>query len=425
MRIAQLKLRNIGPIEEQTFDFQRSENLDVAEIHILTGPNGSGKSTILYALASIFSRTPAKTDIRTRLYRDDCKISISLENPTAEVTLEGDGNGGLSAQSGYAQKIQEYVNFISGNRHMQVQSTELDFAVFGYSGMRSLVQTQIQSIQELTIHPLQNVLDFQRPVDSAQLLQWIANTKAKIAFANQDGLQEQADNYEASVGRIESAVSKIIDKKVRFSFEYEPLSVGIEIDGQQLQFDMLPDGLKSIISWIADLLMRLERLKWVDSIPVLDRSFILLLDEIEIHLHPAWQRKILPVVQELFSNAQIFAVTHSPFVVGSIDDALVYKLAVENGKSHLASVEEAMAGSSYPTVLDEIFGIDEYFDVDTEEDFEKFYDLKQSILSGNDTTIDELLQISRKLLDKTVETRDIVGRELRQIQRITGKEITL
>lgn len=117
-----------------------------------------------------------------------------------------------------------------------------------------------------------------------------------------------------------------------------------------MEFDVLPDGLKSIISWIADMLMRLDQLKWVNQTDVLDRNFILFLDEIEIHLHPAWQRKILPVVQKLFTNAQIFIATHSPFVVASVSDAWVYKFVVKDGKSTLAAVEESMAGSSYPTV---------------------------------------------------------------------------
>ncbi|MBK7937436.1 MAG: ATP-binding protein [Lewinellaceae bacterium] len=52
--------------------------------------------------------------------------------------------------------------------------------------------------------------------------------------------------------------------------------------------------------------------KWENDTPVFERNFILFLDEIEVHLHPAWQRKILPAVQKLFPNAQIFISTHSP-----------------------------------------------------------------------------------------------------------------
>lgn len=63
--------------------------------------------------------------------------------------------------------------------------------------------------------------------------------------------------------------------------------------GKSIEFDVLPDGLKSIISWVADLLMRMDRIEWVDDRDVFEREFILLLDEVDIHLHPSWQRKIL------------------------------------------------------------------------------------------------------------------------------------
>ncbi|MCK5522118.1 MAG: AAA family ATPase [Thiomargarita sp.] len=97
-----------------------------------------------------------------------------------------------------------------------------------------------------------------------------------------------------------------------------------------LEFEVLPDGLKSIISWLSDLFMRMDRIPWLDDCRILERRFILFLDEIEIHLHPIWQRKILPVIQKLFPNAQIFVSSHSPFIVASVSDAYVYKFRLEN-----------------------------------------------------------------------------------------------
>jgi hypothetical protein len=52
--------------------------------------------------------------------------------------------------------------------------------------------------------------------------------------------------------------------------------------------------------------MRLDRIPWHNNTPVLQRQFLLLLDEIDIHLHPAWQRKVLPLVQRP-SAAKSFA----------------------------------------------------------------------------------------------------------------------
>lgn len=420
MRIARLELDNIGVFEHQIIEFREKTAPDKAEIHILTGVNGSGKSTILYALAGVFQMS-RQLDNRFR-YRDKrSQFRILFSNGISdEVLISGD-----QRQSVTTQQVNSYQANFQARDHLYIQQKEFDFAAFAYSGSRSLLSVKLGAIQESEINPLQSSLDFQGSVNPIQLVQWIANTKAKIAFAQQEDNLQLADRYKQALNRIENAITEIVGYPVTFVFRYDPLAVTIKVRDQEMEFDVLPDGLKSIISWIADLLMRLDQLKWVNQIDVLDRNFILFLDEIEIHLHPAWQRKILPVVQKLFKNAQIFIATHSPFVVASVSDAWIYKFVVQDGTSTLAAVEESMAGSSYPTVLDEIFGISEYFDVETEQAFTRFYAKKDSFLRGNGTTLPELLTVARQLSERGPEVKDIVGRELRQLERITGQPIAL
>lgn len=423
MRIARLELNNIGVFEHQEIEFREKTAPDKAEIHILTGVNGCGKSTILYALAGIIQPSPM---LQSRfLYNDNqSRLQVLFANGTTdEAVISANGKQGVTHLK-IIQWLNAYQTRFSVPARSYIQQQEFDFAAFAYSGSRSLTSVKISAIQELDIDPLRNSLDFQGSMDPILLAHWIANTKAKIAFAQQENNLQLADRYRQSLSRIEDAVAKIIGEPVAFVFRYEPLAVTIKVADREMEFDILPDGLKSIISWISDLLMRLDQLKWVNQTEVLDRNFILFLDEIEIHLHPAWQRKILPVVQKLFKNAQIFIATHSPFVVASVSDAWVYKFAVRDGKSSLVAVEESMAGSSYPTVLDEIFGIAEYFDVETEKEFAQFYAMKDSFLRRNGTTLPELVIIANRLAERGPEVKEIVGRELRQLERITGQRIT-
>jgi predicted ATP-binding protein involved in virulence len=301
----------------------------------------------------------------------------------------------------------------------------LDFAIFGYSGTRTLFSSPIDSIKEITTNPLYHALNFGKSVNSDLIVQWIANTKARIAFAIQDGNKQLAQKYEESIYRIEQAISEIVAYDVHFSFNYDSMNVTIKINNENLEIDILPDGLKSIISWITDLFIRMERIPWTDDNTILDKHFILLLDEIEIHLHPSWQRKILPVVQSLFKNAQIFIATHSPFVISSISDAWIYKFALENGVSHLSEIVPSKAGFSYPSVLDDVFDIDEYFDVDTENSFHQFYQIKSEILSGKSDNAQTFKALCKQLFQKSIELQDIVGREIRQMERITGKAFIL
>ncbi len=84
-----------------------------------------------------------------------------------------------------------------------------------------------------------------------------------------------------------------------------------------------------------------------------------------------------------------------------------------------------MAGRSYTTVIDEIFGIEEYFDVETEHEFTEFDRLKQELLRGNQAVTQEFIALAQHLATKSTETQDIVDREIRQLERITKQELPL
>lgn len=77
--------------------------------------------------------------------------------------------------------------------------------------------------------------------------------------------------------KIEETISEIIKKQVKFEVIDEPsFKVLIKIDNQSYDFNILPDGLKSIISWLSDLLMRLDKVNWADKTrSILHQNFIL------------------------------------------------------------------------------------------------------------------------------------------------------
>ncbi|MCY7356813.1 MAG: AAA family ATPase [Rudanella sp.] len=156
----------------------------------------------------------------------------------------------------------------------------------------------------------------------------------------------------------------------------------------------------------------------------LERNFILFLDEIEIHLHPSWQRKILPVVQQLFPNAQIFISTHSPFVVGSVDGAWVHRF-VKNKEGYSEVVGEPMLSedsNSYDYILAEVFGVTERFGLETTRDLQEFRQFKNQILRDNGA-IDEdrFRELVDKLMSQSREVQSIIGMELRQLSRLTNR----
>ena len=171
--------------------------------------------------------------------------------------------------------------------------------------------------------------------------------------------------------------------------------------------------------------MRLDRIDWVDKTrSILEQNFILFLDEIEVHLHPSWQRKILPVVQDLFPNAQIFISTHSPFVVGSVDNARVYKFKLdENNNSVLNSEYLTEDGNSYDRILEEIFDIKERFGVGVQNQLEEFKAYKNKIIKGENVDNEAFMELANDIAKQSIELNGIISFELRQLKRNTPQKL--
>ena len=423
-RISKLEINNIGPFGNLVLDFPEkpASARDKAEIHILTGENGTGKSTILEILTGTIYKVPTKVVGKRRFSNNNTQFSVIFSEifPVSFTYANSMESFGSAFNR---HELEELINFKPNWRNHQFST-----AFFAYSGYRRVSETNIKTIEEIEEHPFANALDFDYSINPHLITQWLANTISKEAIANSQHGQQAANRYRMAISQIEKATATIIEKPVRFLLELEPMAVKIQIADELIDFDYLPDGLKGIISWLSDLLMRMDRVKWVNDTPVFERNFLLFLDEIEVHLHPAWQRKILPAVQSLFPNAQIFVSTHSPFVVGSVDGAWIHKLVKPNGDTKLASppiLSEDSRSVSY--WLKEVFDVKEEFGQAAQQDLDKFYELRNALLvNGTPEQRNDFKTITNALLNQnSQEIETIIGFELRQLNKRLAEPIQL
>jgi len=331
------------------------------------------------------------------------------------------GHGAEPAFPELGSYKRSFSDFQPNNTHSQIRFA---YAAFAYSGQRTLRDTPLSAIQQITASPFEAALSFDGSVRPQILLQWIANNRTQSALAKADGDDKAAQTYDLALNRITTLIRDICELELEFRLERSPLAVTVRVNGDILHFDNLPDGLKSIISWVADLSLRLEAIPWQKERDIFSQNIILLLDEVDIHLHPKWQRRILPAIQTLLPNAQIFVSTHSPFVVGSVEDAWVYRLPEPGQGNGIIEGMPSGAGKSYRLILYEIFGVDEEFDVETETLFDEFYRLRDIFMKAKQPP-EELLETAAKLAARGEEAAQIVSRELRQIGRVTGQELNL
>jgi predicted ATP-binding protein involved in virulence len=434
MRIDQIILKDVGPFQDATIDLPPGQDPKLADVYLLTGPNGCGKSTVLYALAAMLGGF--KPELGPEL------LSRRLRGKDAFVELLA---GAKRRLAGFrlpdrAEPLQvvhagsSYGVFVSSNQvlggpseadysHLAGtpdlwRSNRFNWAAFCYAGKRSLDRGAVQQVQDVTTSPFAQSLSFLDSPRTGELASWIVNQQFKQLRAQNSGRTDRAGQLGRAIAAAERLVGQIIDDRgFGFITNDEDLDVRVRWNGEVVDLDLLPDGLKSITSWVADLLMRLDRIPSVDDVPVLERSFLLLLDEVDIHLHPAWQRKVLPFVQEMFPNAQIIATTHSPFVVASVRDARIITFALEGGVSTVASNAPAHEGVSYSAVLRDIFGITSEFDVNTEHDLAQLHAARGRLLAGDASARAEVDRLAAALAARSEELREIIAIETAQLQR--------
>lgn len=439
MKITKLKLRNIGVFDDEKIEFPISKQKDNADIHIFTGINGSGKSTILYALASAFDyfeREQHTNHVSNFFYKRFRNFkSINQKGYESEAIISFDDNPdvqvygcpnckGVHADTKRSSKIDVYS--YSNLRPMQ-DSFEFEFAAFAYSGYRYIQSEKVDSIKNFYGNPLYQSLEFVKNRANSleeepkySINQWILNNFSNEALLFKQGKKEESDKFANSMDLFKKFISEIIEKEIEFTIEINPTRLYVKLDGEDLDFDVLPDGLRSLISWVGDLMMVMDQLKWKNDVPIFERDFVLFLDEIEVHLHPKWQRKILPAIQKLFKNAQIFLSTHSPFIVNSVDDAYVYELEYNNGKTSIKEPFTSKSSESISYTLKKVFGIDNEFGPYTKEKIKKFYDFREKILQKETQHINEFVKVKKELLElESLEVRDIVEFETNQLYKIT------
>jgi hypothetical protein len=222
------------------------------------------------------------------------------------------------------------------------------------------------------------------------------------------------------LARLEAAIAKITGRK--FTFEVTPhpeVRLRVFWGAVPMSLLQLPDGLRSIIGWLVSCVAKLEAL-FPEHPDPLSVPLILLLDEPEGHLHPAWQRKVLHAAQMLFPQAQIFAATHSPFVISSVNEGWVHILrADDTGVVTFEPPRPCSKGDTYLDVVEDILGVKEWYDPETEALLAQFRRTRDAVLHGSGD-FDALETQAREIADRSDSLRDLIAREMRQVERLTA-----
>lgn len=308
------------------------------EDHItcIAGINGAGKTTILQAIAKSLSLLANKASLTNKKNYTLGKNDIHREKFSYE---DFSGNAELKA-SFYIDKkeyITDYLIEYYGKKVSSVTKAEkvnlieeTDYPVFSYySATRDTTNIEAAINKDV---PASNVYDLYSDINTEitkydDFFTWfrrredIENERKLMALNN----NIKGYDYDIELQSIRYAIEAFFGKNYKMHVNRTENLLLVENGNHEISFANLSEGEKAIILLIGDIARKLAitssvRYKAlpIDVKDIINSNGIILIDEIEMHLHPSWQRRISKILVDTFPNCQFIITTHSPQVLGEL-----------------------------------------------------------------------------------------------------------
>ena len=356
MKILKLRLKNIKCFKDIELSFEDGRG-DVKNWSLIVGDNGRGKTTVLRSLAAglcdkggAFALLSEFQEGFLRRGEKIGSIEICLKDTdkdeefTVETKIELDGKSESISQKIYPDDS----NF----------KRERIFAV-AYGAGRSVTGTESYEKYAL-VHSLYTLFNYEHPLQNAEL----GASRVKL-YSDEE--------WERLKGILKEVL--MLEEDDEISLERTGLYVKTRRGKQS--FDSLSDGYKSLTSVIIDFLS--WNLLYNPDFGLNDLSGIFIIDELEQHLHPRWQRKIVKILSEQFPKVQFICSTHTPICalgLGDLESSWLFKADYVNGYSDIAApfdMRENFRGYRADQILtSSIFGLPDTRSVSIEDKLNEY-----------------------------------------------------
>lgn len=326
MRLDKLRLKNFNCFKERVLDLAPRFNL-------IVGDNATGKTTLLNGMAvgvgALFLGFPSPAEARS-IDREEARLEFfhQGDTPTSEpqFPVQVDCSGVVdgkeiiwqrelrSEEGRTTRQVATMIENVANELNKKVKSgTEALLPVLSFYGTGRLwVQKRQREVK--TLKPdsrFMGYLDCLEPAsDVKRLLEWF---KTQEISAIQEGQPNRT--LEACRRAILSCVPEAT--KVFFDIKRDQLT--IELPGRSLPFSYLSDGFRSMLAMVADIAVRCATLNpHLQDKAAEETPGVVLIDEVDLHLHPKWQRRVIGDLLKAFPKIQFVGTTHSPFVIQSL-----------------------------------------------------------------------------------------------------------
>ena len=343
MPMRDLHVTNIGPFDDMTFEFDE-------HINIFVGPNSSGKSTTLMTLANIVTypftlpgrlRKTAPAAFTVHIVgRDGQPQELTGALPLDQETLAYHSRWAtILTTLGYSA----FVPALRQNTGFRSSGPRAESPWIGRS----------QLPEELLLR--RSLL----PTD-ATLIRAEAVLERMVEFADR-AVRRNDPAMRRLLTQIASIASEILD-----GFPVEFWRIAEDRDGVfpqfrtldgDIAFDVFSQGTQSVLQWLAYVLISYAKYYGYPS-NLAEQPGIMIIDEIDAHLHPTAQQRIIPTLRRHFPQMQIFCSTHSPLMLVDLQPGQIQLLQRDShGTVTVSRNATAITGQSTDAVLHQFFGI--------------------------------------------------------------------
>jgi predicted ATP-binding protein involved in virulence len=362
MELKRVTLNNIGPFETLAVPLAPTERTS-GNVTVFVGTNGTGKTSVLQSLATALSWFTAR--LRTEKGSGNPMSEEAIFNAANSAVIEIELDDILGTrmerfhwnlaktrtgrQALYSSHLNDCTRLANHYRNALTEDdkTSLPLLAF-YPVERSVLDIPLKIRIKHTFLQLDgydNALN--QGVDFRRFFEWFREredsenesgisedllSELRQRFeTNQDVWQQlkqvQASAKDRQLTAVRTAIHQFMPQMANLRVHRKPrLSMAIDKDGKTLNVAQLSQGEKSLMALVGDIARRLAMLN-----PALDNPLtgdgIVLIDEVDLHLHPSWQRSIIDRLTHTFPNCQFILTTHSPLVISDCKDVLVYTLS--------------------------------------------------------------------------------------------------
>lgn len=317
MFLREIELTNFKCHESLFLSFEtNSKGKTNRKTTFILGENGTGKSALLKAIALITAGSNALGDILglsdewIRNGTDFCEIRAviqPLRGEEHELKLRIERNATLSSIISQNLESLEWID-------RAIAHTDRNYFVAGYGASRRLNKDS------------QILVSNNKSSIRSQNIQSLFNSDASLISLSSWAIDLDYTSKGAGLKTVKKALDAFLVDNVKFkSIDKERKQLIFSTPDGDVPLNQLSDGFQNVAAWVGDLMYRINENFSNFKDPLTARG-LLLIDEIDLHLHPTWQRRLYTFLKTKLPNFQIIATTHSPLTVQQAEENELYAL---------------------------------------------------------------------------------------------------